>query len=316
MFGDEAWNALGLVVDVVAECADVSRLLEHPRAAQIEVLLTSWGSPRLDAEVLHRLPALRLVAHVAGSVRRVVTDAVWERGITVLSAADANNEPVAEYVCAQTVLALKDVHRRTRRITAERTVPGITGIPGIGGGAVGLVSFGSIARKVARRLRRLGVEVLAWDPYQPAETFAADGAVQVAGLPELVSRSRVLSIHTPLIAGRTDGLLGGDLLRLLPPGATVLNTARGAVVDEAGLIDVLRERPDVFAVLDVTTEEPPLPDSPLYTLPNCQLTGHVAGAVGAEQLALGRLVVDDLRRYAAGRAPEHAVSRQDAPLRA
>lgn len=315
LFGDD-WRELAGVVEVLAECADAGTLLTHPERDGVEVLITSWGAPPLTGALLDELPALRVVVHAAGSVRKLVTDAVWERGLVVVSAADANNEPVAEFVYAQTVLALKDAHRRARHIVEKRELPPLDGIPGIYGQRVGLVSFGSAARKVADRLRRLDADVHAWDPYQDDGVFAGARVSRADDLRDLMAGCRVVSLHTPLIPGRTEKLVTGELLRLLPQGATLINTARGAVLDEDALVGVLADRPDLFAVLDVTTEEPPAPRSPLYSLPNVVLTGHVAGTVGGERRAMGRLVVDELRRVAAGSAPLHAVSARAARLRA
>lgn len=316
LFGPEEWESLTRTGEVVADCPDAGALLGHPGAAGAEVLVTSWGAPRLTAGVLARLPALHTVLYGAGSIRDLVTDACWERGLTVVSAADANNGPVAEYVYAQTVLALKDVHRRSRRIASERALPPLDDVPGIHGQSVGLVSFGSVARKVAAHLGRLGTRVLAWDPFLDEAVFRAAGAERVAELPDLVARSSVLSVHTPLVPGRTEGLITGGLLRLLPRGATLINTARGAVVDEEAMIRTLTERPDLQAVLDVTAEEPPAPGSALYTLENVLLTGHVAGTVGSERRALGALLVEELARVAAGERPLHAVSPEESLLRA
>ncbi|MGW2115165.1 hydroxyacid dehydrogenase [Streptomyces zhihengii] len=316
LFGTACWQELARVADVVSVSLDIGALLEHSGRKEVDVLITSWGAPVLTAETLDELPSLRAVLHAAGSVRKLVTDAVWERGILVMSAADANNEPVAEFVYAHTVLALKDVHRRARIIRETRSLPTVEGIPGIRRRRVGLVSLGSVARKVADRMQRLDTEVLAWDPHQQDEAFVEAGVARAVDLRTLMSGCDVVSVHTPLIPGVTEGLLTGELLRLLPQGATLVNTARGGVIDEAALISVLGERPDLYAVLDVTTQEPPAPDSLLYTLPNVMLTGHVAGTVGGERRALGRLVVDELRRLGEGLPPLHAVSSHSAPLRA
>ncbi|MEZ3180923.1 hydroxyacid dehydrogenase [Streptomyces pimonensis] len=316
VFGARGMRELAAVVDVVAQAADVRTLLTDPRRTEIEVLVTSWGAPPLTPDVLDELPALHTVAHAAGSVRKLVTDAVWDRGITVISAAEANNEPVAEFVYAHVVLALKDVYRRSRHMVAVKALPPVDDVPGILRQTVGLVSFGSVARKVAQRLRRLDTRVLAWDPYLPSDVFDDFQVARAFDLSEAVARSRVLSIHTPLIPGSTEKLVTGELLRLLPEGATLINTARGAVIDEQAMIEVLTERPDLSAVLDVTAEEPPQADSALYTLPNVMLTGHVAGTVGGERRAMGRLVVEELRRTGAGLSPRHAVTAEAAPLRA
>ncbi|MFD7770440.1 hydroxyacid dehydrogenase [Streptomyces sp. NPDC059787] len=316
LFGPAEWRELTGIGDVVAHCTDTAELLSHPRRSEAEVLVISWGAPRLTEEVLVELPALHTVLYGAGSIRRLTTEACWKRRLTMVSAAEANNAPVAEYVYAQTVLALKDVHRRAQRIPREQTLPPLKEVPGVNGQTVGLVSFGSIAQKVAGHLTRLRTRTLAWDPYQDDDVFRAAGTERIGELPDLVARSLVLSIHTPLIPGGTEGLITGELLRLLPSGATLINTARGAVIDEPAMLQVLTERPDLYAVLDVTAAEPPAPDSALYTLPNVMLTGHVAGTVGTERRAIGRLLLDELARVAAGTAPRHAVTQEAALLRA
>jgi phosphoglycerate dehydrogenase-like enzyme len=99
----------------------------------------------------------------------------------------------------------------------------------------------------------------------------------------------------------TVGLINGRHLEQLKLGAVFINTARGEIVHEAGLIDALRHRPDVQAVLDVTAPEPPAPDSPLYTLPNILLTPHIAGSLGSECERMGHAMVDEFERYLTGR---------------
>lgn len=98
----------------------------------------------------------------------------------------------------------------------------------------------------------------------------------------------------------TEKMLRREHFEVMKPGATFINTARGAVVDEAGMIEVLKSRPDLFAVLDVTYPEPPLPDSPFYDLPNVVLTPHIAGSMGNECRRMGRYMIDEFRRYQAG----------------
>ncbi|MGX9891020.1 NAD(P)-dependent oxidoreductase [Streptomyces sp. NPDC002276] len=102
----------------------------------------------------------------------------------------------------------------------------------------------------------------------------------------------------------------------LPRGATFINTARGALVDEAALIRVLRERPDLFAILDVTWPEPPAPGSPLYGLSNVLLTGHTAGSTGSENHRMGQLMADELIAFADGRPLHHTITAEQARTRA
>lgn len=284
--------------------------------AQVQVLLTGWGAPTLTADLLARMPALELVLYAAGSVRHLVTDAFWERGIPLVTAADANNEPVADYVYAAIVMGLKGEHLNEAHFRRERAYLPDQSFLGIYGRRVGLVGFGSIARKVADRLRALETEILVYDPYLSEADAQAAGVQRVEVLVDLFERSRVVSVHAPWIEGVTDGMIGRAELEALPHGAVFLNTARGALVDESALIDLLRSRTDVLANLDVTWPEPPEADSPLWQLPNVKLTGHIAGSIGTERTQLGRLAVDELERWLAGDPLQHQIDAETARLRA
>lgn len=291
-------------------------LLAAPRLDEVQVLLTGWGSPRLDADLLERMPALELVLYAAGSVRPLTTEAFWARDIPVISAAEANNEPVADYAYAAILLGLKGEHRSETHFRQERTHLTEAADLGIYGRTVGLVGFGSIARKVAARLHALETEILVYDPYlSPADAQDA-GVETVVTLTELFARSHVVSLHAPWIPGANDGMIGRAELEALPRGAVLLNTARGALVDEAALVEVLQARQDLFARLDVTWPEPPVDDSPLWDLPNVRLTGHIAGSIGTERTRLGRLAVDELERWLAGQPLQHRVTEEIARLRA
>lgn len=291
-------------------------LLASPRLTDVRVMLTGWGCPRLDAEALDRMPNLELVLYAAGSVRPLTTEEFWARDIPVISAADANNEPVADYAYAAILLGLKGEHRAEAHLRRERTWFADSADLGIYGRTVGLVGFGSIARKTAARLHTLETEVLVFDPYLDEADAREAGVERVEDLVDLFARSRVVSIHAPWIPGVNDRMIGRAELEALPRGAVLLNTARGALVDEEALIDVLRAREDLLAHLDVTWPEPPAADSPLWELPNVKLTGHIAGSVGTERTRLGRLAVDELERWLTGQPLQHRVTQEQARLRA
>jgi phosphoglycerate dehydrogenase-like enzyme len=123
----------------------------------------------------------------------------------------------------------------------------------------------------------------------------------------------VVSLHTPWLK-ETEGMITGQHIASMRPGATFINTARGAVVREQELIDVLQQRPDLFAVLDVTYPEPPAPDSLLYTLPNVVVTPHIAGPVGDECHRLGRYMVEELWRYLHGEELRWGITREMAKV--
>ncbi|OKJ65634.1 oxidoreductase [Streptomyces sp. CB02009] len=290
-------------------------LLRDPGVLEgVDVLLTGWGAPVLDAALLSRAPRLNAVLVAAGSVRHLTPPEFWARGIPIVSAAAANAVPVAEFSLGQILLGLKQVHRLGREVAVTRRFPHDPRVSGGYGSRVGLLGLGEIGRLVARHLKPFGVEVLACDPVIDPSAAAELGA-RLVGIDELFATCDVVSVHAPLLPA-TEGLVGGRLMRLLPEGATLVNTARGAVLDEPEVIEALRDRPDLTAVLDVTWPEPPEPDSPLFTLPNVLLTPHLAGAMGRERARLGELVRDELRRLVHGEPLRHAVAPAQASTRA
>ncbi len=272
-----------------------------------EIILSTWGMPVLDAGLLDRMPSLRAVFYAAGSVKSFATPEVFRRGIIISSAAGANAIPVAEFSAATILLALKRVFPQMRAIRerhAFRRMP----MPGAYKTRVGLVSLGVIGQLTARKLRSFDVEVLACDPFATKEA-AADLGVRLVGLPEIFSRCDVVSIHTPHLP-ETEGMIGADLIASMKEGATLLNTSRGAVIDEPALCRILESRPDLTAILDVTHPEPPAPDSPLLRLPNVFLTPHIAGSMDGEIERMGRWMLDEFARYLEGRPLHHRVTQE------
>lgn len=275
--------------------------------ARADILLTGWGCPKLDEHALALAPRLRLVAHAGTSVRPVVTEAVWRRGIVVSAAGAANAVPVAEFTLATILLANKRAFGFQCRYARERAWlrPGPE-TQGNAGAVVGLVGLGAIGGRVAALLAPFDLSILLHDPFVPAETARAHG-VEPVTLDELLTRAAVVSLHAPSLPA-TRHMIGRRELALLRDDATLINTARGALVDEAALIDELRRRPGLQAVLDVTDPEPPLPDSPLFELPNVFLTPHIAGAFGAETYRLAELMVQEIGRFARGEPLCHEIT--------
>lgn len=272
------------------------------RLAAAEVLVTSWGAPSLDAARLAAAPHLRAVLHCAGSVRELVGPAVWDRGILVSSAADANAVPVAEYTLAAIIMAGK----RAPFLAASARTDGNgwsqeahRGTLSNHGRTIGIVGFSRTGRRVVELLRILDTAaVLVADPYADAAEVAAAGGT-LAPLDEVLARSEILSLHAPALA-ETQHMIGACELALLPDGATLVNTARGALVDhDALLAECASGRLD--AILDVTDPEPLPPGSPFFTLPNVMITPHVAGSLGSETRRMSNHALDELERLLDGR---------------
>jgi phosphoglycerate dehydrogenase-like enzyme len=277
------------------------------RLAGVEVLVGSWGIPVLDGEILDAMPRLRFVLYGAGSVRGFVTDEFWQRDILLSSAAGANAGPTATFAEAMIILALKQTWFYLRRGVADWAYLNETASSGVHDATVGLIGLSRVGRLVAKGLQRHELTILAHDPTLTAGEAARLG-VELVELPELFERCDVVSLHAPLLP-QTTGLVGAEHLRRMKQHATFVNTARGAIVREAELVAVLKERPDLTALLDVTDPEPAPADSPLRRLPNAILTPHLAGARHREIALVGRVVQEELDRYLAGEPLRCALDR-------
>lgn len=275
--------------------------------AETEVLVTGWFAPRVGPEVVERMPALRAILHAGGSVKSIVSDAVWDRGILVTTAADANAVPVAEYTLAMIIAAGKRVFPLSREYSRRQTGIDLTHeYPAIGAhrATVGIIGASRIGRKVIELLRPFAFEVLVSDPFL-SDAEANELGVESVALPELLSRSTIVSLHAPDLDS-TRGMIGAAEFALMADGATFINTARQALVDQDALIDELRTG-RIDAVLDVTDPDPLYPGHPLFGLTNVLLTPHIAGSRGTELLLLGESVLGELERLAAGAPPLHPV---------
>ncbi|MGW0645968.1 MULTISPECIES: hydroxyacid dehydrogenase [Streptomyces] len=274
---------------------------------EAEVLFTGWGCPPLDPAALSTMPRLRAVVHAAGSVKHHITQDVWDRGITVSTAAAANALPVAEYTVAAILFANKNILGSARVYREARSrVNLLARFPGVGNyrRTVGIVGASRIGRRVIELLRPYDLRVLVHDPYLDEADARALG-VERTELDTLAAESDVVTIHAPELPG-TRHLFDAPRLALMRDGATLVNTARGSLVDTEALVkEAVTGR--LNAVLDHTEPEVLPAESPLYDLPNVLLTPHIAGSQGGELHRLADAAVDELERYAHGLPFAHAV---------
>ncbi|MFJ4840090.1 hydroxyacid dehydrogenase [Streptomyces sp. NPDC088746] len=307
-------------IDLLREVADLDPDLlvtdfADPSAAKAlgrtEVLLTHWGCPPLTERALAAMPRLRAVVHAAGSVKHHVTDAVWERGITVSSAAAANALPVAEYTLAAILLTGKRILESAGAYRDRRApYPLLPYFAGHGNyrRVVGIVGASRTGRRVIELLRPFDFTILVHDPYLDDAGAARLGARSV-GLDELTRLSQVISIHAPQLP-ETHHMFDARRLALLSDGATLINTARGSLVDTDALIVHLTSG-RIQAVLDVTDPETLPVESPLFRLPNVLLTPHIAGSLGSELGRMTDYASAEITRYARGMPFAHSVEPQD-----
>jgi phosphoglycerate dehydrogenase-like enzyme len=291
-----------------AAAAEVAPLLRDAVAA-----LAGWGSARFDETLLAKAPKLKLIAYSAGSLKTIVTDAVYDRGIRVTTAAAANAAPVAETTVAMMCVMLKRIPWLLSAGGDKQILKAIGPMRELRDLSVGLIGASRVGREVIRLLRNYPrLRVLVYDPYLSREEASELGVIS-ASLEE-VCRCDVVSLHGPSTP-ETRHMLNARTLALLPDHAVLINTSRGTLIDEAALVAEVRRRP-LYVHLDVTDPEPPSADSPLRREKNILITPHVAGAMSQGRRDMGRLAIEETIRFLRGEPLEHEVTREMLPTQA
>lgn len=307
IFSDAAWRELESFADVLHhpgdEAADKAALIALLPPAN--ACITSWDVAPLDADVLAAAPRLQAMAHAAGSVKRFVSDAVWARGIQVTSAAPALARDVAETTLGLIIVGAKRILPLSQHVRAggwreSSAWPSRE----LSSSVIGLVGASNVGRHVIDLLRPFRTNVLLYDPYVSAEEAARLGVTKVE-LAELVRRADIVSLHAPAVPA-TYHMLSQELLQQMKDDAVIINTARGALIDEPALIEEL-SKGRFFAFLDVTDPEPPAADSPLRSLANVVVTPHLAGCI-TDCSRMGEMAVEELRRFFAGEPPLNRIT--------
>ena len=241
-----------------------------------DTYITGWSSPLLDREILDAAPNIKLLVHLCGTVVPFVSDAMWERGIRVLSGNRFFAESVAEGTLAYMLAALRDIPMYSHRLHDERKWKSSSDLnQGLAGKSIGLISYGAIAKNLVRLLSVFRVKVYVYDIKPlPAEDVARYGLHQ-ASMEQIFSECDIISVHTPLFDA-THHLIGQPLLSRIREGALFINTSRGAVIDQKALEQELADG-RFRAVLDVYEKEPPSSTCPLYDLPNVMMMPHMGG---------------------------------------
>ena len=301
VYGPDEQAKLAKLLDIKSEPWGQQAIHNNlPLLADVEVIIASWGVPVMDKAFLDAAPNLRAVFYGAGSVRSFTTPAFWKRNISLSSAYAVNAVPVSEYTLGVILLSLKRFWASAHSVKNETNAWGnhLRQIPGAYHSTVGLVSCGMIARRVIQLLKAFDVQCLVYDPFL-SEADAARLGVKRCSLADVFRLSDVVSVHTPLLP-ETREFITGQLISSMKKDATFINTAKGGLVRESEMTDVLHERSDLSAVLDVCESEPPAAGSRLLQLPNVILTPHISGSQGKECQRLGHCMTDELTRYLAG----------------
>lgn len=259
------------------------------QAGDAEILLVSWKEIVTPA-VMDALPNVKLIIRWGVGYDMIDAEAAAERGIAVANTPTYCSEEVAEH----TIALLMTI---ARRIVPAHEVMRAGGwdapageIHRMTGRTLGVIGCGAIGMKVAERAMGLGLRVVAFDEYRPAESMRERG-VEPMSFDDVLAQADYLTVHVPLNSG-TRALIDASALAKLKPGAMVVNTSRGSVYDQAALIEALKSGHVAAAGLDVFEEEPLPADSPLRAEPNAVLTPHRA-ATSVESLQLLREEVCD-----------------------
>jgi len=285
--------------------APPAEVAERVGRYEVDALIVRQG--KVTEAVVAASRRLRVIAKHGVGVDNIDLSAAAARKIPVVRGMGSNARAVAELSMTLSLALLKELPRLDLAVKAGQwPKPSFIGRD-ISRTVIGLVGFGSIGQEVARMAVALGMRVIIHDPHAQDAINAFDaGAARELGT--LLSECDILSLHVPLTKG-TRHLIGAKRIRLMKPGAYIVNTARGGLVDELALAQALQDGHIGGAGLDTFQEEPPAADNPLWSAPNLLATPHVAGVTAASSAAMAELaarqVIDIL--YGAPPDPRHLV---------
>ncbi|MFB0523023.1 MAG: hydroxyacid dehydrogenase [Candidatus Bathyarchaeia archaeon] len=299
IFDDETLNCIRSITDVALKNnarglseEDYSRVIREVGA---EILITCWGSPKVTVNVLKDNPQLRYMCHTAGTVRSFVEKEAIESGLSVTNWGSAIARSVAEAALMMILCSLRRVTKLTFSMHVRKEWPRHVIPEGLFYQRVGLHGFGAIARELCKFLAPFKCEVSAYSPHVPDEIFMGCNVKRVNSLEELFEKNRIISVHaanTP----ENHHIINQDILRRMVGGGIIVNTARGAIIDEKALVEELK-RGRIYAALDVFEEEPLPADSPLRGIENCMLIPHMGGPTHDRRVDMGKMALKNIEHY-------------------
>jgi phosphoglycerate dehydrogenase-like enzyme len=259
-----------------------------------DIAITSWGTPSLDKDILDTASNLKLIIHAAGSVKPIMSDQIFPRGIRVVSCAHAIGIGVAETALGLTIISVKNVKELDTDIHNGEWAKNKMKTKEMYGINIGVVGAGWVGRHFIKLLKNFHVNILLYDPFV-SEEQAKELGVKKVELDELMRSSEVVSLHAPSLPA-TNKMINRSNLKLMKDGATLINTARGSLIDEEALYEECKTG-RIKACLDVTDPEPPAVDHPFRTLPNIIMTPHIAGAVTNGRFRIGLYTVQAIESF-------------------
>ncbi len=271
-------------------------------AASLDLALTGWDSPPITDAMLDAAPGLRAIVHAAGSVKPFIPGSIWQRGIRLASCSDALGVGVAETTLGMIICGLKGFFPCVEVTRSGGWQREFLSLPGfhpreLFDVTIGIIGASRVGRHLIRLLKSFEARVLVADPHLDYEEAASLG-IECVDLDELVAQSDVVTLHAPALES-TRGMLGARHFRAMKDGAIFINTARGMIVDEEALTaELVTGR--IWAILDVTSPEPPPAHHPFRSLGNVILTPHIAGALTNGTQRMGRSAIEQILEFARG----------------
>lgn len=268
-----------------------------PLIKDADAVVTSWGNSPIDEKCLELCPNLKLLVHAAGSVKPVVSEALWKKGVRVTASANVLSMGVSETALGFTIAASKNFFAHNENLHNGGWAEGKENIRELYDLTVGVIGGGWAGRHYIELMQAFDVDILLYDPFISEEKAEAMGAKK-ASLEEVLKESDIISIHAPQIP-ETYHMFNADTLKLMKKDAVLINTARGTIIDENALYEHMKAGNLKYACLDVTDPEPPAVDNPLRTLKNCIMTPHLAGLANNGLKKIGQHVCEEIESFIA-----------------
>lgn len=249
---------------------------------------------QVDAALLEHAPRLRVIGRAGVGVDNIDLDAATRKGIAVMNTPGANAVAVAEHTIGLMLAMARHLCRADALMHAGKWEKKSMQGTELRGKTIGIVGLGKVGMEVAQRVRTFGMEIIAHDPVVSA-TIAKDHSIRMASLDEIYAAADYLTLHVGLNP-QTAGMINAESLMKMKKGIHLVNCARGELVDEAALVEALKQGQVAAAALDVFVHEP-LKDSPLTSLPNVVLTPHIGGSTHEAQEAVGYQIALQVKEY-------------------
>jgi len=298
IFSERALSKLRSLGDVVINDGDAGIESVKKTIKDADIAITSWGNTTLTKEILDECPNLKLVVHAAGTVKPIVSDELWDRGIRVTGSPKPLGMGVAETALGFTISASKNFYNLNTNIHNGGWAEGRDNCRELYEMTIGVISCGWVGRHYIKLLQNFDVDVLLYDPYVSEEKCAEMGC-RKADLETLLAASDIVSVHAPSIPA-TNHMLNAETLKLMKKDAILINTARGSIIDEKALYEHMLAGNLKYACLDVFDPEPPAVDNPLRTLPNVIITPHLAGLAMNGRRRIGMHAAEEIEKFLNG----------------